>query len=443
MDGPSSAVSAGESLALEKVAAAGQVLQPALWPTPLLRCPALEELCGYRVWLKAENLQRTGSYKIRGAYYKLHRLREEGRTRKVVAASAGNHAQGVAYAARELGLDCVIVMPERAPLPKRRATERYGAKVLLEGSCFDDSLAFALQYAPAEGREFISPFNDLDVITGQATVAWELLEEMRGHPADAVLVPVGGGGLLAGVANVVKQLLPKARIIALQSSCAPAYVRSWNAYRAGSSEPLPLDVPTEETIADGVRVRRPGELCWRLTRDLVDAAVVVDDPLVYAGILFLAEQAKLVVEGAGALGVAALLDSETRRRIAEAGVSPGARVVALVTGGNLDSLTLQHVIERSMAAKGRSQAVAVRIKDEPGQLGHILDFLRRKRATVLDLRRSWRSRPVLPDMADIEILIETEDERHGQEVLQELAREAKLHNFELLLESANQGKSTT
>ena len=192
-----------------------------------------------------------------------------------------------------------------------------------------------------------------------------------------------------------------------------------------------------------MRVRRPGELCWRLTRDLVDAAVVVDDPLVYAGILFLAEQAKLVVEGAGALGVAALLDSETRRRIAEAGVSPGARVVALVTGGNLDSLTLQHVIERSMAAKGRSQAVAVRIKDEPGQLGHILDFLRRKRATVLDLRRSWRSRPVLPDMADIEILIETEDERHGQEVLQELAREAKTHNFELLLESASQGKSTT
>ena len=149
MDSSASAVSAGESLSLGKVAAAWKVLRPALWSSPLLHCPTLEELSGYQVWLKAENLQRTGSYKIRGAYYKLHRLKEEGRTRKVVAASAGNHAQGVAYAARELGLECVIVMPERAALPKRRATERYGAKVLLEGSCFDDSLAFALQYAPA------------------------------------------------------------------------------------------------------------------------------------------------------------------------------------------------------------------------------------------------------------------------------------------------------
>jgi threonine dehydratase len=443
MDGPSSAVAAGESFSLEKVAAAWQLLQPALWPVPLLRCPALDELCGYRVWLKAENLQRTGSYKIRGAYYKLHRLREEGRARKVVAASAGNHAQGVAYAARELSLDCVIVMPERASLPKRQATERYGAKVLLEGSCFDDSLAFALQYAAAEGREFISPFNDLDIITGQATIAWELLEEMRDHPPDAVLVPVGGGGLLAGVANVVKQRSPRTRLIALQSSRAPAFARSWNAYRAGAAETLPLDVPTEETIADGVRVRRPGELCWRLTRDLVAGAVQVDDPLVYSGIIFLLEHAKLVVEGAGALGVAALLDPAIRRQIAETGLAPGANVVVLVTGGNIDSLTLQHVIERNMAAKGRSRAVAVRIKDEPGQLGHILDFLRRKRATVLDLRRSWRSHPSLPDLADIEILIETEDERHAQEVLQELAQEAKTHHFELLLESGRHEGSTS
>ena len=442
MDGPSSAVAAGESLSLEKVAAAWNVLQPALLPAPLLRCPALEELCGFRVWLKAENLQRTGSYKIRGAYYKLHRLREEGRIRKVVAASAGNHAQGVAYAARELGLDCVIVMPERASLPKRQATERYGAKVLLEGSCFDDSLAFALRYAAAEGREFISPFNDLDIITGQATIAWELLDEMREHPPDAILVPVGGGGLLAGVASVVKQRLPQARIVALQSSRAPAYVESWNAHRAGGADSLPLDVPTEETIADGVRVRRPGELCWRLARDLVSGAILVDDPLVYSAIVFLLEQAKLVVEGAGALGVAALLDRETRRTLTEAGIRPGAEVVALVTGGNIDILTLQHVIERSMAAKGRSRAVAVRIRDEPGQLGHILDFLRRKRATVLDLRRSWRSHPSLPDMADIEILIETEDERHGQEVLQELAQEAKAHHFELLLESGQHGDAT-
>jgi threonine dehydratase len=362
-------------------------------------------------------------------------LREEGRVSRVVAASAGNHAQGVAYAARELGLDCVIVMPERAPLPKRRATERYGARLLLEGSCFDDSLAFALQYAPAEGREFISPFNDPDVIAGQGTLAWELLEETQNHPPDAVLVPVGGGGLLAGVAGVLKQRLPSVRVVAVQSACAPAFARSWKAYREGSAEALPLDVPTQETIADGVRVRQPGDLCWRMARDLVDAAIVLDDVAVYRGILFLVEQAKLVAEGAGALGVAALLDQDARRQLQEAGIGPGARVITLVTGGNIDSLTLQRVVERSTAVNGRSHALAVRIKDEPGQLGHILDFLRRKRATVLDLRRSWKRSLSLSEMADIEILIETEDERHGQEVLQELAQEAKAHNFELLLET--------
>src|SRR3990172_135478 len=347
MDGPSSAVAAGESLSLEKVAAAVQVLQPALWPTPLLRCPALEELCGYRVWLKAENLQRTGSYKIRGAYYKLHRLREEGRTRKVVAASAGNHAQGVAYAARELGLDCVIVMPERAPLPKRRATERYGATLILEGSCFDDSLAYALQQAPLRDREFISPFNDLDVIAGQGSVACEILREMGDTPPEAVLIPVGGGGLVAGAATVLKQRFPQTRIIAIQSTCAPAFTRSWKAYRQGSQEPLPLDVPTQETIADGVRVRQPGALCWQLVRDLVDEALCLDDTAVYRGILFLMEQAKLVSEGAGALGVAALLDGEARRAIREAGVAPGARLVVLVTGGNIDSLTLERVLQKN------------------------------------------------------------------------------------------------
>ncbi|MBI3896638.1 MAG: pyridoxal-phosphate dependent enzyme [Acidobacteria bacterium] len=437
MDSSSSAVSASERLSLEKVAAAWRTVRPVLWPTPLLRSPALDELSGFQVWLKPENLQRTGSYKIRGAYYKLHQLQERGGIHKVVAASAGNHAQGVAYAARELGMDCVIVMPDRAALPKLRATQHYGTKVLLEGSCFDDSLAFALRYAAAEGREFISPFNDSDVILGQATLGWEILEEMQDHPPEAVLVPVGGGGLIAGVASAVKQRLPKTKIIALQSTCAPAFVNSWHTYRSGSAESLPLDVATQETIADGVRVRQPGELCWRMCRDLVDAAICVDDVRIYRAILFLVEQAKLVAEGAGALSVAALLDPESRRQIQESGVAPGARVVALVTGGNIDSLTLQRVVERGLAMDGRSQSISVRVSDEPGQLGFILDFLRRHRATVLDFRRSWRIGPRLSDMADIEILIETEDEQHGREILEGLAREAKVHNFELLLENPN------
>jgi len=434
MDSPSSTETSGANVLLEKVEEASKILRPVLWPTHLLHCPALEEICGYHVWLKPENLQQTGSFKIRGAYYKLHELKRKQGTQKVVAASAGNHAQGLAYAARKLGMDCVIVMPERAPLPKRRATVRYGAQLLLEGSCFDDSLAYALRYAPAEGREFISPYDDVDVITGQGTVAWEILEEMRENPPEAILVPVGGGGLLAGVVAVVKQHAPHCRLIVVQSCCAPAYVRSWQSYRNAMADGLPLDVPTQETIADGVRVRQPGQLCWRLTRDAVDLAICLEDPQIYQGILFLAEQAKLVTEGAGALAVSALLDPAARQRMREAGVAPGARVVALVTGGNIDSLTFQRVLERSIAATGREQAISVRIKDEPGQLGHILEFLRRKRATVLDLRRSWKSHPLISDTTDIEILIETEDERHGQEVLQALAQEAKVHNFELLLE---------
>lgn len=441
MENPSSTVSSKQSVALEKVAEAWRILRPALWPTPLVRSPALEELSGYRVWLKPENLQRTGAYKIRGAYYKLHCLREEGRTRQVVAASAGNHSQGVAYASRQLGMDCVIVMPERAPLPKRRATERYGARLILEGSCFDDALAFALQYAPEQGREFISPFDDMEVITGQGTLAWELLEEMADHPPDAVLVPVGGGGLLAGVASVLKQRLPQIKIVAVQSDCAPAYVQSWKALRDGAPEPLPLDVPTQETVAEGVRVRQPGRLCWQITRELVDASVSISDAQVYQGILFLVEQAKLVAEGAGALAVSALLDPAVRRQMREAGVEPGARVVALVTGGNIDSLTLQRVLERSLVDKRRARALSVRVKDEPGQLGYIMDVLRRKRATVLDLRRSWRSRVLASDLADIEILFETEEEHQGQELLQELAEEAKARNFELLAELSDPGPS--
>ena len=430
MDPSSHMIPAGEAVSLETVEAAWRALQPALWRTPLLRCPALEELCGCRVWLKAENLQRTGSYKIRGAYYKLHRLAAEGRTRRVVAASAGNHSQGVAYAARELGLDCVIVMPETAPLPKRQATQHYGATLLFRGGCFDDSLSFALEYARKEQREFLSPFNDMEIITGQATLAWDVLEELREEPPDAVLVPVGGGGLLAGVAGVVKQRLPRTRIIAVQSSAAPAFERSWRAYREGSSERMPLDVPTQETIADGVRVRRPGELCWRLTRDLVDAAVCLDDSALFEAIVFLMEHSKLVVEGAGALGVAALLDREAQRQIMEAGLPPNARLVVLLTGGNIDGLTLKHVVERSLTAKGRLRAVAVRIKNEPGQLAEILDFLHRKRARVMEIRRSGR----VPggDAADMEILIEVDDRQHGRDVLEELGREAKARNFELL-----------
>jgi len=430
MDTSSHMPSTGEEVSLERVAEAAKVLRPVLWPTPLLRCPALEELCGCQVWLKPENLQRTGSYKIRGAYYKLHRLVTEGRTKKVVAASAGNHSQGVAYAARELGLDCVIVMPETAPLPKRQATQHYGAKLLFRGSCFDDALSFALDYARTEKREFLSPFNDLDIITGQATLGWDVLEELREDPPDAVLVPVGGAGLLAGVANVVKQRLPRTRIIAVQSNSAPAFERSWKAYREGSAEPMPLDVPTQDTIADGVRVRRPGELCWRLTRDLVDAAVCVDDSALFEAIVFLMENSKLVVEGAGALGVAALLDREVHGQIMEAGLPPNARLVSLLTGGNIDGLTLQHVVKRSLTAKGRLRAITVRIRNEPGQLARILDSLRHKRAKVMEIHRS--SHPQLEGVADVEILIEVDDTQHGREVLEELDREAKAHNFELL-----------
>ena len=449
MDSSSRTEAALEALPLEKVVEAWKILRPALWPTHLLRCPALEEKSGYRIWLKPENLQRTGSYKIRGAYYKLHQLVQQRGVKRVVAASAGNHAQGVAYAAREMGIDCEIVMPERAPLPKRRATMRYGARLILKGSSFDEALRYALDYAPAEGREFISPYDDPEVITGQGTVAWEVLEEMKDYPPDAVLVPVGGGGLLAGVATVMDKCLPRTKLIAVQSVCAPAYVRSWHAYRhqkagAAANEAAgdgtnadasyPLDVPTQETIADGVRVRQPGQLCWKLTKDFVAGAISLEDSQVYQGILFLAEQSKLVAEGAGALGVSALLDAAALQQIRDAGVEPGARVVVLVTGGNIDTLTLQRVVERSTAMNGRERALSLRITDEPGQMDYILNFLRQKRATVVDMRRSWKKGPLISGMDDIEILIETDDELHGEEVLQELAQEAKAHNFQLLLD---------
>jgi threonine dehydratase len=386
-----------------EVEAAAKLLQDVVRHTPLHHSRGLADRVGGPVWLKCENLQRTGSFKIRGAYTRISRLTDEERARGVVAASAGNHAQGVALAARLLGAKATVFMPETAPLPKVAATRAYGAEIRMLGQSLTEPLLAAAEYAEETGSVFIHPFDHPDVVAGQGTVGLEIMEQCP--DVRTVVVGMGGGGLAAGVAVAVKGLRPDVRVIGVQAAGAAAYPPSLAAGR-------PVALPSVGTMADGIKVGRPGDVPFKIVGELVDEVRTVSEDALSSALLLCLERAKLVVEPAGAAPVAALLSD------------PGsfeAPVVALLSGGNVDPLLMQGILRHGMAAAGRYLSLRLRISDRPGALALLLGVLSEVDANVLDVSHVRTDPRLGLAEAEVEVHLETKGPEHCARVATVLA----------------------
>jgi len=384
---------------LADVEAARDLLVDIARTTPLERSRALAERVGGPVWLKCENLQRTGSFKIRGAYVRIARLSDAERERGVVAASAGNHAQGVALAAQLLGTTATVFMPASAPLPKVAATRAYGAQVQLEGSTVDDALRAAAAFAEQTGAVLIHPFDHPDVIAGQGTVGLEVLEQCP--EVKTVVVCTGGGGLVSGIAAAIKGLRPDVEVVAVQASGAAAFPPSLTAGR-------PTALQSMATMADGIAVGCPGEVTFRHVRDLVDRVVTVDDDALARALLLSLERMKLVVEPAGAAGLAAVMEDPT---------SFTPPVVIVLSGGNIDPLLLSKVIRHGLVAAGRFLSLRVRIPDRPGELARLLGVLAGAGANVLDVEHQRTGRNLHLDEVEVELSLETRGGEDSERVV--------------------------
>jgi threonine dehydratase len=379
---------------------AWEVVRPHVYHTHLLPSPALSSRCGATVYLKAENLQRSGAYKIRGATYKLACLTPDERARGVIAASAGNHAQGVAIAAAVLHVPCTIVMPTAAPLAKVTATRGYGARVVLFGETYNDAYARACQIQAETGATFIQAFDDPEVIAGQGTLGLEILTDLP--DAEAIVVGVGGGGLISGIATAVKALKPGVRIIGVEASGAASMRAALDAGRV-------VTLPAINTIADGIATKSVGAYTFAITRALVDDIVTVDDEAIIRAVLFLLEQSRLLVEGAGAVGVAALLGGKLDLA--------GKRVVAILSGGNIDMNLIGRFIQHGLAAQGRYLVLHVLLLDHPGALLHLLELIAAQQVNVLDVERRCMG-PRLPiQQVEVVLTLETRDRAHGDALL--------------------------
>ena len=383
----------------DDVVAARKLLRDVISETPVLHSRVLSETVGGPVFLKCENLQRTGSFKVRGAYVRIARLSDAERARGVVAASAGNHAQGVAFAAGLLGCAATVVMPEGAPLPKVEATRGYGAQVVLHGTCVEDVLAEAFAYAERTGAVFIHPYDHPDVVAGQGTVGFEIVEQCP--QVRTVVVPVGGGGLASGVAVAIKDLDPAISVVGVQAQAVAPYPAS---LAAGH----PVSVQAEPTMADGIAVSRPGDIPFAILSELADRVVTVSEESLSRGLLLCLERAKQVVEPAGAAGVAALLEH------ARDFVPP---VVAVLSGGNIDPLLLSKLLRHGLTAAGRYLAFRCRLPDQPGSLAKLLGDLADLGANVLEVGHERLGPRLHMDEAEVILVVETRGPAHCEEVI--------------------------
>ncbi|ORI17779.1 threonine ammonia-lyase [Rhodococcus sp. 1163] len=392
-----------ELLTAGDIADAEDVLAPVVRRTPVVASRILSDLTGHEVRLKCENLQRTGSFKPRGAYNRISRLTESERANGVVAASAGNHAQGVAWAATELNIASTVFMPTGASLPKLVATKAYGATVNLVGDTVDEALIHAREFAERTGAVLIHPFDHADIVAGQATLGTELLGQMP--EVGTVLVPTGGGGLLAGVAAAFHFHKPGVRIIGVQAEGAAAWPASLSAGH-------PIAAASMSTMADGIAVGLPGAVPFAHVADWVDAVVTVSEDALSRALLLCIERAKLIVEPAGAAAVAALMsrdDLELR-----------GPVCAILSGGNIDPLLLTHVITHGLRAAGRYLAVRVTISDRPGGLLSLLEVVKNLGASVVDVVHSRTGGQLGLEEVEVLLTVETRGPIHRQEILDAL-----------------------
>jgi len=389
---------------LEDIRRAAQRLRGVIHETPLDYSNTFSQMTGSHVLLKLENLQRTGSFKVRGAYNKVASLSRRQRERGVIAASAGNHAQGLALAAREAGVPCTIVMPQEASMAKVAATRGYGATVLLHGSNYDEAAEHAASLAKEEGMTLVHGFDDDLVIAGQGTIGLELLEQEP--ELDAVVAPVGGGGLISGIAVALKESRPSVQVIGVQVKAAEAALVSLARGRR-------VRVAPRATIADGIAIARLGRRPFALMRRYVDQVVTVEEEEVAHAMMLLTERAKLLVEGAGAVGLAALLGAKV--------ALPKKKVAIVLSGGNIDLTLVSQVIHHGLAHAGRYLVVKATIRDRPGRLAALLDCLARARTSVLEVRHRREGLFLDWDRVEVEVTVETRDREHRQEVAQALA----------------------
>ncbi len=392
------------TISLSDIRAARETVRDVITLTPMLHDETLSRDFGVPVFLKAECLQRSGSFKIRGAFNKISSLTAEEKARGVIAPSAGNHAQGVALAASVHGVTCTIVMPSFAPLTKVEATRGYGATVILEGTTFDDAAAHARALATERGLTYVHAFNDEKIMAGQGTIGLEILEALP--EVSVLIVPIGGGGLIAGIATAVKALKPSVRIVGVQAEgCA--------AVKPSLAAGAPVAVAAAQTIADGIAVKRPGELTLPIIQALVDEVLEVSDDDIARAIVHCSQRAKLVVEGAGAAGLAALIAGKIK-------LEPMDTVCALLCGGNIDGNLLSRVIEQVMVRQGRYMLLKLAVIDRPGILAQLVDHLALVKANIIDIfhRRALWLAPL--GKVGVELVLEVRDEAHGREVIAHL-----------------------
>lgn len=381
-------------LTLDRVYKASRVLKDVIRETDMILAPNIRK--GTNIYLKTENLQVTGSFKVRGSYFKISQLSEEERKKGVIACSAGNHAQGVALAATRSGIKSIICLPDGAPISKVEATKRYGAEVCMVKGVYDDAYKKAIELRDENGYCFIHPFDDPDVIAGQGTIGLEIMEQLPN--VDAVIVPIGGGGLISGVAYTIKQINPNCKVYGVQAQGAPSMENSIN---DGQIETL----PKVQTIADGIAVKTPGNLTYDLVKEYVDGIVTVSDDEIALAILTLLEQQKLIAEGAGAVPVAAVL----------AGKIPdidGKNICCLVSGGNVDVTVLSRVIERGLKMSGRTANITIALSDKPGQLSEVSSIIAQTGANVTSI--NYDSTDLDMNITDcyLRIDVETRDFAH-------------------------------
>ena len=387
---------------LQDFTTAREHLQKVLLPTHLIYSPIFSEESGNQIYIKPENLQKTGAFKIRGAYNKINKLTEEEKKRGVIASSAGNHAQGVAYAAQELGIKAVIVMPKTTPLIKVQSTKKYGAEVVLYGDVYDDAYQKAKELEAQEGYVFVHPFDDIDVLEGQGTIALEILEEMP--DAEVIVVPIGGGGLISGIAAAAKMIKPDIKIIGVEPSGAASATEALKKNKV-------VTLPEANTIADGTAVKRIGDLTFNCIKQYVDEVVTVDDYELTEAFLLLAEKHKIIAENSGILPLAALKKLTER----------GKKVVPVVSGGNIDVLMISSMIGKGLISRDRIFNFAVSIPDRPGELAKITHIIADVGANIVKLAHNQFKN--LSRFRDKEVLItvETNGTDHIQALVEAFA----------------------
>ena len=390
-------------MTLEKFEEASELVKKVTNSTKLVYSDYLSEQSGGKVYLKPENMQHTGAYKIRGAYYKISTLSDEERGRGLITASAGNHAQGVAFAAKKFGCKAVIVMPTVTPLIKVNRTKSYGAEVILHGDVYDDAYAYACELAEKEGYTFVHPFNDIDVATGQGTIAMEIVQELP--TVDYILVPIGGGGLVSGVATLAKMLNPKIKVIGVE----PAEAASMKAALAAGEV---VQLESANTIADGTAVKAVGDKILPFVKENVDDVLLVEDDELIGAFLDMVENHKMIVENSGLLSVAALKQLDCK----------GKKVVCVLSGGNMDVITMSSIVQHGLIQRDRIFSVSVLLPDKPGELVQVAQTIAEAQGNVIKLEHNQFVSTYRNAAVELRITMEAFGTEHKQEILKALEK---------------------